>query len=50
VTAEAHFRVEVADHQGNITRVDRAFATVRWLIFADGFETGSVGEWSNAIP
>jgi len=50
VTADAHLLVEVADDQGNITRVDRAFATAQWLIFADGLETGSVGEWSNAVP
>ena len=35
---EAHVYVEVADHQGNITRIDRKFRTVEGLIFFDNFE------------
>jgi hypothetical protein len=39
---------EVADHQGNVTRVARRFSTVEALIFADGFESGGVGAWSGS--
>lgn len=35
-TADAHLRVAVAGHWGNITRVDRTFASVQSLIFEDG--------------
>lgn len=48
--AEAHVWVEVADHQGNVTRVDRQFATLPATIFTDGFEGGSTGAWSSTVP
>ena len=39
-------RVEVADVQGNITRVERTFSTFSSTIFADDFETGDTSRWS----
>ena len=42
----AHLHVEVADGQGNITRVDRRFDTVERL-FTDDFESGDTSRWSN---
>ncbi len=44
--AEAHVRVEVADVQGNITRIDQRFATAAGLVFSDGFEAGDVSAWT----
>ena len=41
-----HLRVEVADGQGNITRVDRRFDTAE-PIFTDDFESGDTRRWSN---
>ena len=41
----ATVRVEVADVQGNVTRVERAFSTFSSLIFADGFESGDTSRW-----
>ena len=46
---EAHVFVEVADQQGNIIRVDRAFFFGA-VIFADGFESGDTSGWSQQIP
>ncbi|MCG8458069.1 MAG: hypothetical protein MI919_17465, partial [Holophagales bacterium] len=43
---EAHVRVEVFDRQGNVTRVDRRFATVTEVLFADGFESGNLSAWN----
>jgi len=34
----AHVYIEIADFQGNITRIDRRFSTVEGLIFIDDFE------------
>ena len=45
--AQAHVRAEVADVQGNITRVDQRFATAAGIVFSDGFETGDAGAWSS---
>jgi len=42
----ATLHVEVKDHQGNITRVARSFATVAQGIFANGFESGDTSAWS----
>ena len=39
--------VEVADVQGNITRVARAFSTLRGAIFADSFESGDTSRWES---
>jgi hypothetical protein len=41
--------VEVADVEGNVTRVARTFSTLGAL-FADGFESGNVSRWSSAVP
>ncbi len=46
----ATLSAEVADHQGNVTRVARRFSTVEALIFADGFESGDVSSWSSTTP
>ncbi len=43
---EAHVRIAVADHQGNISRVDQRFATAEGLVFADGFESADLAAWS----
>jgi hypothetical protein len=48
VRATVH--VEVRDLQGNVTRVDRTFATVPEGIFANGFEGGDLGAWSTSVP
>ncbi|MCP5115478.1 MAG: hypothetical protein GY953_32020, partial [bacterium] len=45
----ATVRVEVADFQGNVTRVEVAFDTLPIGIFADGFESGDTGSWSSSI-
>ncbi|MCB1032381.1 MAG: hypothetical protein KDD47_00925, partial [Acidobacteria bacterium] len=37
---DAHVFLEVADHQGNVTRIDRELSTASALIFSDGFESG----------
>ncbi len=47
---EGHLFAEVADLQGNITRVNRRFATVADGLFLDGFETGDLTGWSSANP
>lgn len=47
---DRHLRVEVADNQGNVTRVDREFSTVDRAIFADGFESGGLSAWSAVVP
>ena len=47
---EAHVRVAVADMQGNITRVERRFATLARQIFTDGFESGDTTAWSASLP
>ncbi len=39
---------EVADQQGNITRVERRFSTVTQAIFVDGFESGNTTAWSGS--
>ncbi len=41
--------VEVADEQGNVTRVDRVFETME-VLFADGFESGDTSRWSSVVP
>ena len=43
-----YFTVQVADHQGNLHEVRRAFSTVPSgaLVFGDGFETGDATGWS----
>ncbi len=43
---DAHVLSEVADAQGNITRVQTTFATQEASVFRDGFETGDVSRWS----
>lgn len=47
--AGRHLWVEVADVQGNVTRVARTFSTLG-AVFADGFESGDVAAWSSAVP
>lgn len=47
-SAGRHLWVEVADIQGNVTRVARTFSTLGAL-FADGFESGDVAAWSVAV-
>ena len=46
--AAASVRVEVADLQGNVTRVERAFDTLQVEVFADGFESGDTSRWSSS--
>jgi hypothetical protein len=48
--AEAHLLVEIADNQGNITRVDRRFSTVANAVFLDGFESGDTTRWTSSVP
>lgn len=43
-------RTTVADHQGDITRIDHSFAPSTSLLFADGFETADLTGWSNSVP
>lgn len=43
---DAEVAAEVRDLQGNVTRVVRSFATASGLVFADGFESGSVSGWT----
>jgi len=45
---DAELRAEVADVQGNITRVVRTFST-RETVFADGFESGDAAAWSAVV-
>jgi hypothetical protein len=50
--ALAHLRVQVADRQGNVTRVNQKFSVASppdTLIFADSFESGNFGAWSRAV-
>ncbi|NJL27129.1 MAG: hypothetical protein HC897_04200 [Thermoanaerobaculia bacterium] len=47
---DRHVRAQVADMQGNVTRVDRKFSTAALMIFADGFESGNLSAWSGAVP
>ena len=42
----ATVKVEVADVQGNVTRVEVAFSTLQADLFADGFESGDASSWS----
>lgn len=47
---DVHVFVEVADQQGNVTRVDREFSTAEVsMIFTDGFETGDTSPWSVTV-
>jgi len=46
--AEAHILVEVADVEGNVTRVDRRFATAE-TVFEDGFESGDTSAWTTTV-
>ncbi len=46
----AHLYVEIADNQGNITRVDRRFSTLANAIFLDGFESGDTTLWTYSAP
>ncbi len=43
----ATVHVEVADVQGNVTRVERLFSTLPFAIFADGFESGDTSSWTS---
>lgn len=45
---DAHVYVEIADQQGNISRVDRRFVTGE-TVFADGFESGDTSAWSITV-
>ncbi len=47
---DAHVLVEVADHQGNITRIDQRVSTAEALIFTDGFESGDTSAWASTAP
>ena len=50
--ALAHLRVQVADRQGNVTRVNQQFSVSSLpdtLIFADNFESGNLSAWSRAL-
>ena len=50
--ALAHLRVQVADRQGNVTRVNQQFSVASppdTLIFADNFEGGNLSAWSRAV-
>jgi hypothetical protein len=51
LTASADRRVwvEVADGQGNVTRVARTFSTLG-AVFVDGFESGDATAWSIVVP
>ena len=46
----ANLLVSVRDVQGNVTPVDRRFATTLPASFADGFESGDTSAWSVAVP
>ncbi len=47
--ADATVKVEVADFQGNVSRVEVAFNTLQVAVFVDGFESGDAGRWSSAM-
>lgn len=46
---ERKLTVQVADNQGNVTRVEQSFSTLA-AIFADGFEHGDATAWTAAVP
>ncbi|MCH9648696.1 MAG: hypothetical protein K0U98_10690 [Deltaproteobacteria bacterium] len=45
----ARLFAQVADSQGNITRIDLSFSTLDPAVFSDGFETGDLSQWTTSV-